>query len=191
MTPQQTFFAWGWKDRDLARYFAERSSSKRARDGGPALVLASVPESVVDRLRRLGLFRMTGFDPADTTGMLLAGADAWLDASSEPDLQRIVLLDGPSVLGWDRWREICLRHTVGLIAALIQDGIADQWLVIFDDGCHLTQMDFLRAFDRHACQIFRRDQWRKMPNPKSLLWCINKAAGAGRRGFQEAQRGDP
>ena len=66
---------------------------------------------------------VAGFDPADTTGMLLAGADAWLDASTEPDLQRIVLLDGPSVLGWDRWREICLRHTVGLIAALLQDGI--------------------------------------------------------------------
>jgi hypothetical protein len=65
MTPQQTFFAWGWKDRDLARYFAERASSKRVRDGGPALVLASVPESVVDRLRRLGRFRMTGFDPGD------------------------------------------------------------------------------------------------------------------------------
>jgi AcrR family transcriptional regulator len=62
-------------------------------------------------------------DPDDTTAMLLAGADAFLDASSEPDLQRIVLLDGPSVLGWDRWREICLRHTVGLIAALLQDGI--------------------------------------------------------------------
>jgi AcrR family transcriptional regulator len=66
---------------------------------------------------------VAGFDPADTAGMLLAGADAWLDASTEPDLQRIVLLDGPSVLGWDRWREICLRHTVGLIAALLQDGI--------------------------------------------------------------------
>src|SRR5258708_13667198 len=66
---------------------------------------------------------VAGLDPADTTGMLLAGADAWLDASTEPDLQRIVLLDGPSVLGWDRWREICLRHTVGLIAALLQDGI--------------------------------------------------------------------
>src|SRR5262249_12104696 len=59
----------------------------------------------------------------DTRSMLIAGADAWLDASAEPDLQRIVLLDGPSVLGWDRWREICLRHTVGLIAALLQDGI--------------------------------------------------------------------
>ena len=66
---------------------------------------------------------VAGFDPADTAGMLLAGADACLDASTEPDLQRIVLLDGPSVLGWDRWREICLRHTVGLIAALLQDGI--------------------------------------------------------------------
>lgn len=66
---------------------------------------------------------VAGLDPADTVGMLLAGSDAWLDASTEPDLQRIVLLDGPSVLGWDRWREICLRHTVGLIAALLQDGI--------------------------------------------------------------------
>jgi hypothetical protein len=64
-----------------------------------------------------------GLDPADTVGLLLAGADAWLDASTEPDLQRIVLLDGPSVLGWEKWREICLRHTVGLIAALLQDGI--------------------------------------------------------------------
>jgi AcrR family transcriptional regulator len=66
---------------------------------------------------------VVGHDPADTVGMLLAGADAFLDANSEPDLQRIVLLDGPSVLGWARWREICLRHSVGLIAALIQDGI--------------------------------------------------------------------
>ena len=29
---------------------------------------------------------VAGFDPADTAGMLLAGADAWLDASTEPDL---------------------------------------------------------------------------------------------------------
>ena len=62
-------------------------------------------------------------DPANTIGILLAGAAAWLDASSEPDLQRIVLLDGPAVLGWRDWREICRRHTVGLVAALIQDGI--------------------------------------------------------------------
>jgi len=84
-----------------------------------AAVLDQVEAEIAERVAAA----VAGLDPADTTGMLLAGADAWLDASSEPDLQRIVLLDGPSVLGWDRWREICLRHTVGLIAALIQDGI--------------------------------------------------------------------
>lgn len=64
-----------------------------------------------------------GHDPADTAGLLIAGADAWLDACIEPDLQRIVLLDGPSVLGWERWREIALLHGVGLVAALLADGI--------------------------------------------------------------------
>ncbi len=84
-----------------------------------AAVLDQVEAEIAERVGDA----VSAFDPADTTGILLAGAGAWLDASSEPDLQRIVLLDGPSVLGWERWREICLRHTVGLIAALIQDGI--------------------------------------------------------------------
>ena len=84
-----------------------------------AAVLDEVEAEIAERVAGA----VAGFDPADTAGMLLAGADAWLDASTEPDLQRIVLLDGPSVLGWDMWREICLRHTVGLIAALLQDGM--------------------------------------------------------------------
>jgi AcrR family transcriptional regulator len=86
-------------------------------------LFAAVLEEVEAEIAQRVASAVAGFDPADTTGMLLAGAGAWLDASTEPDLQRIVLLDGPSVLGWDRWREICLRHTVGLIAALLQDGI--------------------------------------------------------------------
>lgn len=84
-----------------------------------AAVLDQVEAEIVQRVADA----VVGFAPDDTVGMLLAGSDAWLDASSEPDLQRIVLLDGPSVLGWDTWREICLRHTVGLIAALLHDGI--------------------------------------------------------------------
>lgn len=79
------------------------------------LVEAEIAQRVVDAV--------VGLDPSDTTAVLLAGADAWLDASSEPEIQRIVLIDGPSVLGWNQWRDICLRHTVGLIAALIEDGI--------------------------------------------------------------------
>ena len=115
--------------------FAEVSAERIAREAGmtrgalyhqfadKADLFAAVLDEVEAEIAQRVVGAVAGFDPADTTGMLLAGASAWLDASSEPDLQRIVLLDGPSVLGWDRWREICLRHTVGLIAALLQDGI--------------------------------------------------------------------
>jgi hypothetical protein len=66
---------------------------------------------------------VAALDPAATTALLVAGADAFLDACAEPDIQRIVLLDGPSVLGWAQWREICLHHSVGLVAALLADGM--------------------------------------------------------------------
>ncbi len=118
-----------------AEGFAEVGAERLTREAGmtrgalyhqftdKAGLFAAVLDQVEAEIAQRVADAVAGFDPADTTGMLLAGADAWLDASAEPDLQRIVLLDGPSVLGWDRWREICLRHTVGLIAALLQDGI--------------------------------------------------------------------
>jgi hypothetical protein len=48
-----------------------------------------------------------------------AGAKMFLLASTEPETQQIVLLDGPSVLGWDRWREIATEHGLGLIEATL------------------------------------------------------------------------
>jgi len=52
-----------------------------------------------------------------------AGAEMFLLASTEPEAQQIVLLDGPSVLGWDRWREIATEHGLGLIEATLQAAI--------------------------------------------------------------------
>ena len=52
-----------------------------------------------------------------------AGAEMFLDACTEPEVQRIVLLDGPAVLGWDRWREIGAAHGLGLIEASLQAAI--------------------------------------------------------------------
>jgi AcrR family transcriptional regulator len=52
-----------------------------------------------------------------------AGAEMFLAACTEPEAQRIVLLDGPSVLGWDRWREIAAAHGLGLIEASLQAAI--------------------------------------------------------------------
>jgi AcrR family transcriptional regulator len=52
-----------------------------------------------------------------------AGAEMFLRACTEPEAQQIALLDGPSVLGWDRWREIAAKHGLGLIEASLQAAI--------------------------------------------------------------------
>jgi AcrR family transcriptional regulator len=56
-----------------------------------------------------------------------AGCRAFFEACLDPGVQRIHLLDGPAVLGWDRVREIEDRHTtrklrMGLEAA-VRDGV--------------------------------------------------------------------
>ena len=57
---------------------------------------------------------------ADPLAALHAGAQAFLDACEDPAVQRIALLDAPSVLGWERWREIGLRYGFGLVQGTVQ-----------------------------------------------------------------------
>ena len=47
----------------------------------------------------------------------------WLEICVEPEIHRIALIDGPSVLGWAHWREVCQRHVFGLVQALLTGGI--------------------------------------------------------------------
>jgi AcrR family transcriptional regulator len=48
-----------------------------------------------------------------------AGIRFFLEACRAPDVQRIVLIDGPSVLGWTRWREVASRYGLGLLEGVI------------------------------------------------------------------------
>jgi AcrR family transcriptional regulator len=47
----------------------------------------------------------------------------WLDICVEPEIHRIALIDGPSVLGWVHWREVCQRHVFGLVQGVVERGI--------------------------------------------------------------------
>jgi AcrR family transcriptional regulator len=60
---------------------------------------------------------------ADPLAVLRVGAIAWLDACSDPEVQRIILLDGPAVLGWDGWREIAQRYGLGLVENELREAI--------------------------------------------------------------------
>lgn len=53
----------------------------------------------------------------DPLEVLKTGTSAFLDACLDPALARVSLLDAPSVLGWEEWREIDMRHGLGLITA--------------------------------------------------------------------------
>jgi AcrR family transcriptional regulator len=50
---------------------------------------------------------------ADTLERVRAGSRAWLEMALDPRVQRIALLDPPTVLGWERWRALDEIHTLG------------------------------------------------------------------------------
>jgi AcrR family transcriptional regulator len=58
------------------------------------------------------------------------GAMAFLDAALDPAVQRVVLIDGPSVLGWEVQKEISDAHGLGLVREaldnLMQAGLIAQ-----------------------------------------------------------------
>lgn len=59
----------------------------------------------------------------------LAGCRAFLEASLAPEVRRVLLVDGPAVLGWDAWREgdleTSVRHLDAGVAELVDAGVIE------------------------------------------------------------------
>lgn len=86
-----------------------------------AEVLADVEAGVA---RRIANAMPGGSEGADLVTVMTLALRAWLDACESPDVQRIVLIDGPSVLGWERWRAICQHHVLGLVESVLTQAAA-------------------------------------------------------------------
>lgn len=56
----------------------------------------------------------------DVMARLRAGIDAFLAACTEPAIQRVVLLDAPSVLGWETYRALDAKYGLALVKAALQ-----------------------------------------------------------------------
>ncbi|MET0377947.1 MAG: TetR/AcrR family transcriptional regulator [Spongiibacteraceae bacterium] len=50
---------------------------------------------------------------------------AFLEAATQPDVQRILLIDGPAVLGWEQWRKLEADHGMASIKAAVEAAFAD------------------------------------------------------------------
>jgi AcrR family transcriptional regulator len=59
-------------------------------------------------------------DISDPARAIREGVPAFLDACLHPEVSRIALLEAPSVLGWQRWREVDARYGLGMVAAGVQ-----------------------------------------------------------------------
>ncbi len=94
----------------LYHHFAAKDDLFRA-------VFELLEAEIAERVAREAL---AGADPLD---QLRLGCRAFLDACLDPAVQRIVLLEGPGVLGWETWQEIEERYGYGLVATGVEAAI--------------------------------------------------------------------
>jgi AcrR family transcriptional regulator len=89
-------------------------------------------------------------DPVDA---MRTAALAWIGLAGDPVIQRVVLVDAPSVLGWDRWRAMDDGRTLGAMRAMLQ-AVSDSGRLpseLIDPFAHMI----LAALDEIALVVAR------------------------------------
>jgi AcrR family transcriptional regulator len=94
----------------LYHHFAAKEDLFRA-------VFEQLEDEVTKHVAKVAL---TSADPLE---QLRRGTRAYLDACIDPAVQRVVLLEGPSVLGWQTWQEIEQRYGYGLVVTGVEAAI--------------------------------------------------------------------
>ncbi|MFF7842175.1 TetR/AcrR family transcriptional regulator [Streptomyces ossamyceticus] len=97
----------------LYHHFSSKAELFRA-------VLEQAQEEVAERIAETADAR------EDTWEQLVSGCQAFLTVSTDPVIQRIMLVDGPAVLGWSEWRAMnettSGRHLAQVLGDLIEEG---------------------------------------------------------------------
>jgi AcrR family transcriptional regulator len=97
--------------------------------------------------------RIVATEPVDQLAAMRTGARLFLAECSAPDVQRIVLIDAPAVLGWERWREVGMKYGLGVIEAMLAQAMADG--VIPDQPLRPTAHVLFGALDEAALYVSR------------------------------------
>jgi AcrR family transcriptional regulator len=88
----------------------------------------------------------------DALELLTSALEQFLDASAgNRDVQQVVLIDGPAVLGWDQWRRLESQYGLGVITAMLDAAVA-QKVIPRQPTASLAHM-LLAAVDEAALYI--------------------------------------
>ncbi|MDR8410678.1 TetR/AcrR family transcriptional regulator [Nonomuraea sp. 3-1Str] len=85
---------------------------------GKDALFEAVLEAVEAEVGRAIIASVRGVD--DPRRALVTGCLEWVRLAGDPVVRRIVLIDAPSVLGWERWRAMEERYAFGMLKAALQ-----------------------------------------------------------------------
>jgi AcrR family transcriptional regulator len=103
------------------------------KEGLFAAVLEEVESESATRVLQVAV---TGSDPLD---WLRLGFEAFLAECVKPDVTQIMLIDGPSVLGWETWHKIDARYGYQPVRNVVEAAVA-AGLVETDDPSSLASL---------------------------------------------------
>lgn len=87
-----------------------------------ALFRAVVEAVEADVMRRLaeGVADSAATTPA---AALRSAVDQWLVVANDPEVRQLILLDAPNVLGWDSFRDVAQRYSLGMTEQLLTEAM--------------------------------------------------------------------
>jgi AcrR family transcriptional regulator len=106
----------GYEGTSIEAVLAEAAVSRGAlyhHYNGKEALFTSVLHGVYDRIDNQ--LRQAARRETDALSALQAGCLVWVRLAVDPAVRRILLIDAPSVLGWQCWRELDESRTLGLV----------------------------------------------------------------------------
>ncbi len=122
------------------------------RGGKEDLFRAALVEISAETTRRVIAAASATDDPWEA---LVIGTDAFLDACATHEVQQIMLVDGPAVLGWDVWRAADSDYALGLLEQALQRAIDAGRLT--DQPARALAHVLIGALDEAAMVVARAD----------------------------------
>ncbi|HLJ99454.1 MAG TPA: helix-turn-helix domain-containing protein [Streptosporangiaceae bacterium] len=150
------FAEHGYEDTAIEEVLAAAGVSRGAlyhHFAGKEALFAAVVQTLEDRI--LAELAELTRDAPDAVATLRTASLAWIDLASDPVIQQILLIDAPSVMGWEKWQAMNGDRALGAIRG-IMTAIADEGRLkpeFADPFAHMI----LAAMDELALVIARAD----------------------------------